>query len=96
MKNVAEHLKSFMRAKDIIARWGGDEFAIIFVCDLQTTQKVLTRIMDPVYENIFLKEYEITFSLGVSEYVLTDTTKSLLNRADKSLYKAKQSGKKPH
>lgn len=90
---AAEHIKSFVRAKDIIARWGGDEFTIVFVCDLQTTHKVIKRIMDSATKNNVLSKYGVTFSIGVSQYRKGDTAQSLMYRADQALYRAKDGGK---
>ena len=93
LKGVAEYLKSFIRTDDIIARWGGDEFAIIFSCDSKSAHKILDRLILYGGKNNILMQYGITFSIGISQYSSGDTPQSLLDRADKALYTAKTRGK---
>ena len=93
LKGVAEYLKSFIRADDIIARWGGDEFAVIFSCDIESAKRVLDRLVLRGEKNNIIMHYGITFSIGISQYTDGDNPKSLLDRADKALYTAKARGK---
>jgi diguanylate cyclase (GGDEF)-like protein len=93
LKDVASHLNSFIRSNDLLARWGGDEFTIIFSCDADTTINVLKRISDKKNDNSLLRKYDITLSMGVSQYIIGDTAKSLIARADEALYSAKIQGK---
>ena len=93
LKYVAEHLKSFIRSNDIIARWGGDEFAIIFNCDSEVTKKILQRVVKNRGKDNLLAQYGVTFSIGISQYKKNENAKALLDRADKALYQAKENGK---
>lgn len=93
LKNVADLLKSLIQSDDILARWGGDEFAIILNCDLVSSKKILHRIDESKKQNEVIERYNITLSIGMSEYKDGDTADSLLSRADKALYKAKENGK---
>lgn len=91
--NTANHFKSFIREKDIVARWGGDEFAIIFHCDIDHAAKVLKRIMEGVSDNSILSKYGVTFSVGIVQNKGENDVTSLLANADKALYLAKDNGK---
>ncbi len=93
LKNTAKHFKSFIRDKDIVARWGGDEFAVIFRCDIEHTERILNRIKEAVSQNSVLSKYGITFSIGITQGIISDDVKSLLARADSALYCAKDQGK---
>lgn len=99
LKKIAQLLKKSVRKSDLIARYGGEEFAEI----LTYTQKngaaeEAERIRELISELTFEAEgidIKVTLSLGVAEYNPDNTTNSgeLVNRADKALYKAKNSGK---
>ncbi len=93
LKHVAEHLKSFIRSNDIIARWGGDEFTIIFNCDNESAKKILQRVIKLRTRDNMLTQYSVTFSIGISQYRKKENAKALLDRADKALYMAKKEGK---
>lgn len=93
LKAVAKFLESLIRNDDMLARWGGDEFAVILNCDLKASKKILQRIKDSEKQNEILEKYNICFSIGMSEFKNGDTAESLLIRADKALYKAKANGK---
>ncbi len=93
LKSTANHFNTFIRDKDIVARWGGDEFAVIFRCDLEHTKRILSRIKESVQENSILSKYGVTFSIGITQCNKDDDIKSLLKRADEALYSAKDQGK---
>ena len=93
LKSTADHFKSFIRDNDIVARWGGDEFAVIFRCDIEHTKKILNRLKDAVEQDAVLSKYAITYSIGATQCKKDDDVKSLLDRADKALYQAKENGK---
>lgn len=89
------------RPFDQVSRLGGDEFVIIlYDSDIQYVKKVCQNILDRVKtlsETIHKENASINFSasIGVAENKLGDSypLAFLLELADKSLYKVKQSGK---
>ncbi len=93
IKVVADHIKRYIRKNDAIARWGGDEFAIIFRCNVEDALKIVKRTKEADKGNPVLSEYNITFSIGMAEYREGDTPESILKRADKALQNAKKDGK---
>ena len=46
-----------------------------------------------IRSHVLLKEYHITVSLGLTTSVAEDTEDSILSRADKALYEAKEKGR---
>ena len=100
LKNLAGILKKNVRDKDIIGRYGGEEFAIILpgikACD---AVKIAERIRE-VIENTPLarvgnKKIYITISAGIASYPTdAETVEELVNKADKAMiFGAKQKGR---
>lgn len=94
LKGVAKILKSSLRASDVVARWGGDEFVIMIVeSDLDNGLKIAEKIRKNV-SSYYKDGMEITISIGITQVELNkDDARSLLQKADKALYGAKRQGK---
>ncbi len=93
--------RSAIRGDDFLARYGGEEFAIILPgADLRNAHKKASQICDIVAAARYATGEEdaggnlrITVSIGVCAFQKGDTPETLIARADKALYHAKQSGK---
>lgn len=94
LKNIAKVVNSEIRASDIFARWGGEEF-ILFLPDtnLYSSVEVAQKIRISIQKHAFSQIEQITCSFGVTELRKDDTKTSFLKRADVLLYKAKESGR---
>lgn len=98
LKHVAAILQKTIRKGDVLGRYGGDEF-ILGLND--TVQKDVTVTGERFRQEIanlplILPEGQnllLTVSLGVTAYIINDTLDSLIQRADKALYAAKEKGK---
>lgn len=89
LSEVAAILKKNTRKTDIVARWGGDEFAIIFAdIALADASEVMERIRCRV-EKMFHDSYGFTISVGIIPIDPDQDLRNLLKRADQALYKAK-------
>jgi len=88
---VADILTKNLKGRDIIGRFGGDEFVIALRSNKQNSVKIMQSIIDKI-GNVF-KIYNITASVGIAEYPETTDYKELLKKADEMMYKAKKSGK---
>ena len=99
LKVVSLLVKDELREIDSIARWGGEEFIILLHnTPAQDGICVAERIRSVIEKNKFLfdeHEIRITASIGVSEllYLDTDWLSTAYRKADKALYKAKNSGR---
>jgi diguanylate cyclase (GGDEF)-like protein len=94
LKLVADTLRSCTRSSDTLARWGGEEFVMLFPQTgyedaLMLLEKCRKRVAELDY-----KEYgNITLSFGMTSYTEGDTLDSMLRRADEVLYEAKAQGR---
>lgn len=99
LKQVAELLKKSVRATDIVARYGGEEMAIILPnTDFEqasiTAQKICDKVATtPFYLNAKTTK-SVTISLGVATYPEhAESSADLIEYADKGLYAAKENGR---
>ena len=91
---IARILKENIRESDTVGRWGGEEFVII--CpnnDIHAAQKLAQKLRISIEDFEFDVVKKQTSSFGVSQLNKYDTIDSLIQRADKALYKAKESGR---
>lgn len=94
LKQVAEILQSNTRSTDIVARWGGEEFAVVLPqTGSENALKMAERIKQAVEVNTFTFDSvteKMTISIGFSTTKLPIHTDNFLRLADKALYKAKE------
>jgi diguanylate cyclase (GGDEF)-like protein len=93
--NVAHVLKEAIRASDIIGRWGGEEFLLIFPQTEREGALVIAEQLREKLQNVIFEKYphSISGSFGVSTYRENDTQHTVLRRADLALYRAKNNGR---
>lgn len=87
---LAEFISKHLRANDIFARWGGEEFLILLPrTDSQTGYNKAKELRDLIekYEDKIIPK--ITVSFGVTEVLDSDEILSPFIRVDKALYQAK-------
>lgn len=96
---VAQALKNSVRSTtDVVARFGGDEFALL-AADLTLEQaesrlRMLVKSLAAVsFETPSATPLRLTLSSGLAEFSAGDTVESLTERADSALYEAKRQGK---
>ena len=97
IKSVAEVIRNSTRTMDLAARFGGDEFVIIYpTYNLAQAAISVDGLRSEISaKRLPLEDAELTIhvSTGVAEANSEDDVASLLARADKALYAAKQAGR---
>lgn len=95
LKAVAEKLKNGMQGKGYAARWGGEEFLLIFENrELDIAKRELEIIMTEI-RTIWVpdSDRQITMSFGLTALVPGENIDEVLKRADANLYEAKETGR---
>ena len=92
---LTQTMKSCCEAKDKVFRYGGEEFAILFIGKNMDSAKRISENILTAFSNSKYKFAQIrtTFSCGIVQCSNTSTKEELFNKADTLMYEAKQSGK---
>jgi diguanylate cyclase len=95
--HLAQIMKATLRPTDLLARLGGEEFAILFpATDIEEAVQVAERLQRELVRNAFVFEDKATalaFSAGVALWRAAEGLEDLIQRADEALYRAKRAGK---
>jgi diguanylate cyclase (GGDEF)-like protein/PAS domain S-box-containing protein len=97
LQHIANVLKSLIRGVDLVSRFGGDEFALVFVYeqsrDFDKTasllaEKIIKHLGEPITINnhVFATQVSIGISLAPQDSL---NQEQLIKLADKAMYKAK-------
>lgn len=94
--SVAQIMKKSMAGKGFAARWGGEEFLLVYTgCDMETTLTYLEMLVEAIREMCVEyddKAIKITISIGVATGN-GDSVDKVLCTADNRLYHAKKEGR---
>ena len=98
LKHIVNLFRTRLREKDLLARYAGDEFAVLLpdthADAARKTADALRKILRQTpYTTATGIEISVTLSIGVSEHRDEDICEELLQNADKALYYAKELGR---
>jgi diguanylate cyclase (GGDEF)-like protein len=97
LSNVASAISAGLRETDVVARWGGEEFLVMFTdTDCDTADMVLTRILRSLggsHVSHTRPEVRVSFSAGVTAFENEELLTRTVDRADRALYRAKANGR---
>jgi diguanylate cyclase (GGDEF)-like protein len=94
LAEAADRMRSVVRAADIPCRVGGDEFAVILPeSAIAQADHLYRRLEAAISARPIGQVQRLTLSAGVAELNEHDDARSLFERADEALYRAKEAGK---
>ena len=94
LRAVTDLVKQNVRATDVVARWGGEEFMVLMPqSNMQGARTAAEKLRLAIASHHFDKVSELTASFGVVAFEAQDDLNSLLKRVDDALYLAKERGR---
>lgn len=98
LRNIADILTQKVRKSDVLARIGGDEFAILMEnCELEKAREIAESIRVSVKDYVLVwkdKNYQVGASIGLTIFNLQkDSIAQALSAADEACYSAKAAGR---
>ena len=93
LQTVAQHCDGLLRRGECVSRWGGEEFLVVVPhVDAAGLRKLAERLRSAIAELVVAPATQVTASFGVAMIEAGDNITSVLQRADRALYKAKRQG----
>jgi diguanylate cyclase len=100
IRATAQVLKSAVKGRDIVARFGGEEFIILLPDTPAHGALALAEQVRNEFSKLRIRRNgsddaiaQITLSIGVAVPIAGENVEQAINRADKALYKAKNAGR---
>lgn len=97
LRQVGELIRQSCRISDLPARWGGEEFALLFPDTTREEAHAICERLRQAVERTDCREFapghRLTISVGVTDRVGLSHHERLISRADAKLYEAKNSGR---
>lgn len=94
LREISRMVSSHLRSSDVLARWGGEEFAILMPCtsllDATAAAEIIRAVIEGIDHNYVGK---VTASFGVAEYFKDEYVGSWFKRVDQALYRSKEEGR---
>lgn len=87
-------MQSSLRSSDTLARWGGEEFALLCpYTDLKSAIVLADKLRKAIERHRFSHIEKLTCSFGVSTRIDSDSLDDMFERADQAIYQSKQAGR---
>lgn len=96
LKKVAAVMRDTMKDSGFVARWGGEEFILVFKGKLGPAQEKLEKIAQEIRDTIVVfddYEVKVTMTFGMVQYHSPNNLDYVISKADKLLYKGKENGR---
>lgn len=90
LREAADAFRTCLQGSDVLARWGGDEFAaLLYGCSVENAEGVAGRMREALLDAT--RAYGIGVSIGVVP-IVGESPEAIIRAADRACYLAKQSG----
>ncbi len=95
LRNFAHIAKRVLRMDDILARVGGEEFALLLPnCTIEMAQIICNKMSRLLAENVTkINKLPVKVTVSIGLATITGTTQATLHTADQALYRAKTNGR---
>jgi len=98
LKEVAGRIKENIRQIDLMGRYGGEEFSIVFTetgkDDARYVAERIRRAIEEACIKVYDEDLKVTISIGISGFPADgQDTRGLIEKADQALYQAKETGR---
>ena len=94
LKEMVTLIQDNIRNEDLLARWGGEEFMLVFFTSIDKILLHVEKLRILIQEHPFSGvDRAVTISMGVGEYKESTQREVFLRQIDAALYKAKKSGR---
>ena len=97
LKAVSDVIRNSLRSADFCGRYGGEEFLLVMTqTNINGALLCAERIRSTIEQSRFTSlgpNFKVTVSLGVTEFTGKEDIPTMIARADKALYHAKESGR---
>jgi diguanylate cyclase len=97
LKRFSQELRAQFRYPDVIARWGGDEFAAVLDSNLGGAEMCAKRICQWVFGDYTIptpegvKKVRVEGAVGIAEWLPNEPASAVVRRADAAMYAQKKS-----
>ena len=97
LKYIGSVMKEICREGTFLARWGGEEFLIVFPdCNGDNAYIAIERLREEIENSVITvgdERISVTMTFGLAEYSFNRNSESTVKEADEKLYIGKQSGR---
>lgn len=94
LRQFVELTQGLIRECDVLARWGGEEFMILFLeTSLEESHTAAEKLRQRIESHNFITIGNLTCSVGLTQLQPGDDLDSLNRRVDDALYQAKREGR---
>lgn len=98
LRKFSGELRKSMRSTDLVARWGGDEFIVVLVCDIEEAKPQIERIRQWALGKYTIEQatgkpllhVNVEASIGVAQWLPGKTSKQVIALADAAMYMDKK------
>ncbi|WP_232567653.1 GGDEF domain-containing protein [Photobacterium iliopiscarium] len=92
LRDFAQSIQKMLRERDVIVRFGGDEFVLLLdSSSLSGVRQRIEIIRDKIEDYFLLKQLYLSFSYGI--VTVGNCIENALNKADEAMYKQKYARK---